>query len=39
MRNKQEKLETTAQAGKDDLIAITETWWVGSHNWNTGIEG
>ena len=22
-----------------DLIAITETWWDGSHNWNTTIEG
>ena len=22
-----------------DLIAVAETWWEDSHNWNTTIEG
>ena len=38
MGNKQEELETMAQLGKYDLIAITETWWDESHSWNTLIE-
>ena len=38
MGNKQEELETMAQLGKYDLIAITETWWDESHAWNTLIE-
>ena len=38
MGNKQEELETMAQQGKYDLIAITEIWWDESHNWNTLIE-
>ena len=33
--NKQEELETVAQLGKYDLIAIMETWWDESHDWNT----
>ena len=37
-QNKQKKLETVAQLGKYDLIAITETRWDESHNWNTLIE-
>ena len=28
-----------AQLGKYDLIAIMETWWDKSHDWNTIIEG
>lgn len=27
------------QLDKYHLIVITETWWDGSHYWNTGIEG
>ena len=38
MGNKWEELETVAQFGKYDLIAITETWWDESHDWNTLIE-
>ena len=38
MGNKQEELETVVQLGKYDLIAIMETWWDESHNWNTLIE-
>jgi len=38
MGNKQE-LETIMQLENYDLIAITETWWGKSHNWNTVIEG
>jgi len=36
--NKQEELETVVQLGNYDLIAITETWWDESHDWNTLIE-
>ena len=32
MGNKREELETMAQLGKYDLIAVTETWWGESHN-------
>jgi len=38
MGNKQEELETVVQLGKYDLIAIMETWWDESHDWNTLIE-
>ena len=38
MGNKQEELETMVQLGKYYLIAITETWWDESHDWNTLIE-
>lgn len=27
------------QLDKYDLIAITDTWWGGSYNWNIGIDG
>jgi len=37
--NKQEELETVVQLENCDLIAIRETWWDSSHNWNTTIEG
>ena len=39
MGNKQEELETVAQLEKYDQIAIMETWWDKSHDWNTIIEG
>ncbi|XP_021237137.1 uncharacterized protein LOC110390225, partial [Numida meleagris] len=39
MGNKLEELETVVQLGKYDLIAIMETWWDKSHDWNTLIEG
>ena len=39
MENKQEELETMVQVDKYDLTTIVETWWDGSQNWNTGIEG
>ena len=39
MGNKQEEIKTVVQLRKYDLIAITETWWDKSHNWNTVIEG
>ena len=38
MENKQEELEIVTQLGKCDLIAIMETRWDESHNWNTLIE-
>ena len=38
MGNKQEELEAMVQLGKYDLIAIMETWWDESHNWNLLIE-
>ena len=38
MGNKQEELEAVVQLGKYDLIAIMETWWDKSHNWNLLIE-
>ena len=38
MGDKQEELEAVVQLGKYDLIAIMETWWDESHNWNTLIE-
>ena len=38
MGNKQEELEAVVQLGKYDLIAIMETWWDESHNWNLLIE-
>ena len=37
--NKQEKLETMVHLENCDLIAVAETWWEDSHNWNTTIEG
>ena len=39
MGNKQEKLETMVHLENCDLIAVAETWWEDSHNWNTTIEG
>ena len=41
MGSKQEELETMVHLENYDLIAIMETWWDDSHNWNTisTIEG
>lgn len=39
MGNKQEELEAMLQLENYDLIAIMETWWDKSHNWNIGMEG
>ena len=38
MGNKQEELEAVVQLGKCYLIAITETWWDESHDWNALTE-
>jgi len=37
--NKQEELEICVQSQGHDLIAITETWWDSSHDWNAVIDG
>ena len=34
MGNKQEELEAIVQQASYDLVAITETWWNHSHDWN-----
>ena len=39
MGNKQEELETCVQSGDYDLVAITETWWDSSHDWNVVMDG
>ena len=39
LENKQEELEAMMHLESYDLVAITETWWDDSHNWNTTIEG
>lgn len=39
MGNKQEKLEIHAREGDYDLVAITETWWDRSHDWNMVMDG
>ena len=38
MGNKQE-LEIRVWAGHYDLVAITETWWDSSHDWNVIMDG
>ncbi|PKU36737.1 nipped-b-like protein [Limosa lapponica baueri] len=37
--NKQEELEATMLLESYDIVAITETWWDESYNWNVAIEG
>jgi len=37
--NKQEELEIYVQSQGHDFIAITETWWDSSHDWNVVIDG
>ena len=39
LSNKQDELETVMHLESYDLVAITETWWDDSHNWNTTIDG
>jgi len=39
MGNKQEELEICVQPGDYDLVAITETWWDSSHDWNVVMDG
>jgi len=39
MGNKQEELEICVHSQGHDLIAITETWWDSSHDWNAVIDG
>ncbi|XP_053869944.1 small integral membrane protein 24 isoform X2 [Malaclemys terrapin pileata] len=36
--NKMEELELLVQELKPDIVGITETWWNGSHDWNTGMR-
>jgi len=37
--NKQEELEAIIQQDSYDLVAITETWWDSSHDWNAVMDG
>lgn len=37
--DKQEELEAAVEFENYDLIAVMDTWWDGSHHWNTGIAG
>jgi len=39
MGNKQEELEAIVLLESYDLIAITETWWGESHDWNVALDG
>ncbi|KAK4828567.1 hypothetical protein QYF61_027657 [Mycteria americana] len=39
MGNKQEELEAIVQQDSYDLVAITETWWDDSHDWNAAMDG
>ncbi|GAB0207732.1 hypothetical protein GRJ2_003238900 [Grus japonensis] len=39
MGNKQEELEVCVRSQGHDLIAITETWWDSSHDWNAVMDG
>jgi len=39
MGNKQEELEICVRSQGHDLIAITETWWDSSHDWNAVTDG
>ena len=39
LSNKQDELETVMNLKSYDLVAITETWWDDSHNWNTTTDG
>ena len=38
MGNKQDK-QNMLHLENYELIAVTETWWDGSHNWNATIKG
>jgi len=39
MGNKQEELEAIVLLESYDLVAITETWWDESHDWNVALHG
>lgn len=39
MGNKQGELELCMQLQSYDLMAITETWWDNSHDWNGVMDG
>ncbi|PKU42601.1 mitochondrial fission process protein 1 [Limosa lapponica baueri] len=39
MGNKQEELEAIVLLGSYNVVAITETWWVASHDWIVAIDG
>ncbi|KAJ7415501.1 hypothetical protein BTVI_38021 [Pitangus sulphuratus] len=39
MGNKKEELEAIVQKESYDVIAITETWWDASHDWNAAMDG
>jgi len=38
MENKQEELEICVQSQGHDHIAVTETWWDSSRDWNAVID-
>lgn len=38
MGNKQEEVESMVQVENYELIAIKETWWNESHEWNTTLQ-
>ena len=37
--NKQDELDSCARSQGQDLIAVTEMWWDGPHDWNAVTEG
>jgi len=37
--NKQEELEATMLLESYDLVALTEPWWDGSHDWSAAVNG
>ncbi|GAB0192592.1 hypothetical protein GRJ2_001724500 [Grus japonensis] len=39
MGNKQEELEICVWSQGHDLIAVTQTWWDSSHDWNAVKDG
>jgi len=39
MGNKHEEIEICVRSQGHDLIAITETWWDSSHDWNAVMDG
>ena len=39
MGNKQEELDVIVQSERNYKVAITETWWNGSHSWSAVMDG
>ena len=39
MGNKQKELEAIVQQEGCDIVAISETWWDGSHEWTAAMDG